>query len=156
MPTLTILVGLPGSGKSTWRAEHTAAVIISSDDLIDEFAAANGLTYSEAFKKVDMKQIQRDIMSRFQTALVEGRDIIVDRTNMPRKSRALFLNGVPDTYHRRAVVFRVPEEELKRRLRERASATGKFIPEHVVLGMQSSYQEPTLDEGFQEVVFISQ
>lgn len=158
MPTLTMLIGVPGSGKSTWRAATLAAsdqkpVVISSDDAIDFFARMNGITYTEAFKLVDMKVIDREIRVDFEEALTQGRDIIVDRTNMSRKSRASFLSQVPAHYRKVAVVFEVDETRLKARLDKRAQQIGKTIPRHIVASMQKSFEFPTPDE-FDEVTVV--
>lgn len=152
MKTLYLLVGPPCSGKSTWTAAHMAdaarpTTIASTDDIIEERAAELGMTYSEAFKALDFKEIEKEMWARFKAALERGDDIIVDRTNMKVKSRASFLAQTPrKTYRTVAVVFEVPREELDRRLKARAEATGKNIPKFVVDGMIESYQEPQVGE----------
>jgi hypothetical protein len=57
---------------------------------------------------------------------------------------------LPD-YEHIAVVFATPEpEELARRLASRYDS-GKIIPEHVMHGMIDNWDEPELDEGFNEI-----
>lgn len=159
MPTVTMLIGVPGSGKSTWRTEALATsvptpVVISSDDAIEFFAKMNGITYTQAFRLIDMKVIDREIRVDFEDALASGRDIIVDRTNMTRKSRASFLNRVPANYRKVAVVFDIDEVRLKVRLDKRAAETGKSIPTHIVNQMRASFQMPTNEE-FHEVRIVT-
>ena len=51
-----------------------------------------------------------------------------------------------------AVVFRTPEEkELQRRLNSRP---GKVIPPDVVKSMIDNFEEPTKEEGFDEIVAV--
>lgn len=153
MPICTILVGLPGAGKTTWRAAHAAdAAVISTDDLIDDFAAHLGITYSDAFRQADLKAFERQALADFVEAIRNRQDIIVDRTNLSLKSRARFLPQLPAEYEKRAIIFDPPEDVLHERLATRAEQTGKFIPEHVIDAMRKSYQAPSAEEGFDAVV----
>ena len=43
MPKLYMLIGVPATGKSTWVEKHKGdALVISSDDLIEAYAAEQG------------------------------------------------------------------------------------------------------------------
>lgn len=160
MATLYVLIGLPASGKSTWRENYLASnpesdcVICSTDDLIEEYASANGMTYSEAFGKVNFKDLNARFRNRFRQAINAGKDVIVDRTNMSVKSRKEYLKNIPDSYEKVAVVFVVPDPELKRRLAAREAATGKGIPEQVINDMAARYVAPSREE-FDRIVRIT-
>ena len=79
--------------------------------------------------------------------------MIWDQTNVSKKSRAPKLAMVPDHYEKIAVVFATPDdEELQRRL---GSRPGKSIPAHIVMGMASSLQQPTYDEGFDDIINVT-
>ena len=147
MAKLYMLIGAPGTGKSTWTAKYEREcdilpVIISSDNLIDEYAAQHGLTYTEAFGKVDSKDIDRKIRENFRNAVASKSDIIIDRTNMTVRSRASWLAQVPNDYERIGVLFSLDKDVLSERLEKRKIETGKFIPHHVVTGMLEGYQPP--------------
>lgn len=157
-PILFMLIGLPGSGKSTWRSTYLAsaarpAVTVSSDDMIEQFGAKQGLTYSQAWDMVDFKAIDRQVHELFVNALGQGEDIILDRTNMSVKSRNRFLSKVPSHYEKVAIVFDVDDAILHERLTKRAEQTGKVIPPAVVATMKASYAAPTEAE-FHRIVTI--
>lgn len=157
-PTLYILIGPPGVGKSTWRAKHLAEttreiVIVSSDDIIDAYAFEHGISYTDAFREMDHKDIKQSVNQRFQAALDEGVDVIVDRTNMTTKGRRSFLSKVPKRYHKVAVVFQMDRSLLNERLDARAKSTGKFIPESVVDDMLASYEAPEYPD-FDEIIML--
>ncbi len=160
MATVYILIGLPASGKSTWRESHLAAnstvetVIISSDDIVEEIAKEKGVTYDEAHKLVDWKYATSRMRTHFRQALNKGQDVIVDRTNMSRKSRKMFLKDLPEGYESVAVVFTVPDTVLQERLNARAAATGKSIPKDVIENMASRYMAPDREE-FTRIVRIN-
>ena len=148
------LVGVPGSGKSTWVAEQDWSLTcahISTDKWVEIYAKEVGRTYSEVF--VDFMPTAVDLMAREVVVAREmGRDIIWDQTSTTIASRTRKFNMLPD-YEHIAIVFKTPEhKELFRRLWSRP---GKDIPEHVIYSMIGSWEEPTVEEGFKEVWFAS-
>lgn len=156
MPEVLVLIGLPGSGKSTWREKFLAGkapdsvVCVSQDDIIEDWAAANGMTYSQAWSKVNQKDVAAKFRNDYKAALNAGKDIIIDRTNMGAKARKELLKHVPESYHKVAVVFVIPDPELKARLKAREAQTGKAIPEFVINNMAKAYVAPTREE-FDEI-----
>lgn len=153
MPTLYMLIGVPGSGKSTWLAGHpfdwSTTRIISTDNIIERRAQEQGKTYSEVFQR-EIKGATHQMNRELKQAVLDGADIVWDQTNLTKKSRAAKLAEIPDTYRKVAVFFPTPsDDELKRRL---ASRPGKTIPANVVLGMKSQLERPGKDEGFDEVI----
>ena len=150
-----MLIGAPASGKSTWRAANKKNhVIISSDDILDALAEEEGISYSEAFR-LYAGRADKECRLAFAEAIKAKSDIIVDRTNMSKKSRAKFLSAVPSVYDCKAVVFRVERETLLERAGARSEATGKFIAPWVIDQMTHSYQPPGVDE-FDEIVYIEE
>ena len=157
-PQIFVLVGLPASGKSTWTANKLknspySFSIISSDDKIESYAKAQGKTYSEVFQDY-AATAQQEIWQDFKKAIKAEKNIIWDQTNMTIKKRKSILSQLPNGYVKTAVVFKINDDELVRRLNSRAEKEGKHIPEHVIKSMTKSYQEPTENEGFDNVIFV--
>lgn len=151
-PEFIMLVGLPGSGKSTYIKQLLADklekdyVVLSTDDIITAWGVTKGLNYTQAFKKFNFKKAQSGFNAQFKQAKNNHRNIIVDRTNLTPKGRAKLLSQIPPEYKTTAIVFEVAPEELQRRLKQRAEETGKLIPDFVVTNMMESYQPPTKSE----------
>jgi predicted kinase len=147
MPTCYQLIGVPGSGKSTWAASQGWAdphVVISTDNYVEMFASEMGKTYNDVFSDVMTEAVSRMCIDVRQ-AREDGADIIWDQTSTTVKSRKRKFNMLPD-YKHIAVVFAIPEPaELTRRL---ASRPGKSIPWEVVDSMITGFAMPTQDEGF--------
>jgi predicted kinase len=153
MPKCYQLVGVPGSGKSTWVAEQDWAITcscISTDKWVEIYAKEVGRTYSEVFN--DFMPTAVDLMAKEVVAARElRRDIVWDQTSTTIKSRARKFNMLPD-YEHIAVVFNTPSRiELKRRLESRP---GKEIPDAVIEGMLASFEMPTEEEGFKEIWYV--
>lgn len=152
MSKLYVLVGVPGSGKSTWVSNQKWArdcVYVSTDMHVEDYANLVGKTYSEVFDEFMPKAV--DLMCQDVIAARNaGKDVIWDQTSTTIASRKRKFNMLPD-YEAIAVVFKTPEkEELDRRL---ASREGKHIPANVIKSMIGGFQMPTEDEGFKEIWF---
>jgi predicted kinase len=152
MPKCYQLVGVPGSGKSTWIESQDWALTcakVSTDKWVEIYAKEVGLTYSKVF--ADFMPTAVDLMTKEVIAARDiDRDIIWDQTSTTIASRAKKFRMLPD-YDHIAVVFRTPDHtELMRRLVSRWDS-GKIIPEHVVASMIASWEDPTEEEGFKEI-----
>lgn len=154
MPKAYILVGVPGSGKSTWVNNQEWAkncAYISTDKIVEEYATSQGKTYTEVFEDY-MPTAVTLMSSQVQLARQQGRDIIWDQTSTTVVTRKKKFRMLPDYYHI-AIVFPIPDkEELTRRLNSRP---GKIIPADVVESMIYRFQTPTEDEGFKEIWYVN-
>ena len=143
------LIGVPGSGKSTWynKVFPDLAVYVSTDHFVDLEAARQGKTYNEVFK--DYMPTAVKLMA---DVVVEARrldmDVVWDQTSTTVNSRRKKFNMLPG-YEHIAVVFPTPDkEELTRRL---SSRPGKNIPSSVMNSMIDNFVMPTHDEGFTDI-----
>lgn len=153
-PACWVLIGLPGSGKSTWRAaqlerlarQGRSVTAISTDDLIERFATAIGTTYTAAFRMIEHQALLAHVKRQFREAAERRHDIIVDRTNLGPVSRALWISRLAG-YRKIAAVFEVADDTHRDRL-ARAASAGKVIPDAVLADMKTNFTRPTKGEGF--------
>ena len=153
MPKCYQLIGVPASGKSTWIKDQIWALgltVVSTDAFVEDYARAQGKTYSEVFK--DYMPTAVDLMAK---QVVFARDhshtVIWDQTSTTLASRERKFRMLPD-YEHIAVVFRTPDlAVLKDRL---SSRPGKEIPWEVIQGMIDNWEEPTEEEGFKEIWYV--
>ena len=147
------LIGIPGSGKTTWVKNQDWAndcVYVSTDIWIEIEAQKQDKTYSEVFEDYMPKAV--NIMSaQVVDARDQERDIVWDQTSTTIASRMRKFNMLPN-YEHIAVVFRCPDaDELIRRLNSRP---GKVIPLDVVESMVHNLEVPSEEEGFKEIWFV--
>jgi predicted kinase len=153
MKTFYMLVGLPGSGKSTWaKNTYPSAIIGSSDAFIEDHAKNIGKTYNEVFVEM-VKKAQESCNQIVQKAFVNNEETVIwDQTNLSIKSRKNRLAFVPKDYKKVAIVVSCSDEkQWKERLDSRP---GKTIPFGILETMKRSFQTPTVEEGFDEIVII--
>ena len=150
MSKVYVLVGVPGSGKSTWIKNQIWALgmpVISTDNLVEDYARQQGKTYSEVFEEY-MPTAVNLMAEQVVFYRDNGVDMIWDQTSTTVKSRSRKFSMLPD-YEHIAVVFDTPEwKELKRRLDSRE---GKHIPRKIVKSMIHNFEMPTEEEGYKEI-----
>ncbi len=147
-PNITLMVGLPGSGKST-AVRHIMSnlaggdyIVLSPDDEVLAMGHAEGLNYTESVRKFGFQKAEKIFLDQLKDALAARKNVIVDRTNLTTGIRDMLLRDVPVDYTKTAVICEVDADELKRRLGDRAEQTSKIIPETVLTKMIAAYQPP--------------
>lgn len=152
MNKLYVLVGVPGSGKSTWVKNQLWAKdipVVSTDKFVEDYAKEQGKTYSEVFHEY-MPIAVRLMANQALICQANNKDVIWDQTSTTIATRAKKIRMLPN-YYKIAVVFKTPPTaELEKRL---ASRPGKEIPWEIVSSMASQLEAepPTLEEGFDEI-----
>lgn len=142
-----IMIGLPGSGKSTHAKKHLHGLpVVSSDNYIETKAQEEGKTYNEVFQKY-IKEANRNFWNDIQEHVKKGESFVVDRTNLFVQSRKKVLNAIPDDYEIHAI-FVNTDSEISR---ERSNRPGKSIPEHIFQNFVDGMEEPTESEGFTSI-----
>lgn len=144
-----MLIGLPGSGKTTWTIKnHPSLSCASTDKYIDQFAAEAGKTYNEMFE-ASIKTATSRMLDDVSDYMHDQLNFIWDQTNLTKKSRASKLSRLNQyDYQVVGVVFETPKN-LKERLNSRL---GKNIPAHVMESMIKNFEMPTIAEGFSKII----
>lgn len=153
-PFVIILIGPPLSGKSTWiRENFPTTEVISRDEIVMEVYGSRN--YTEAFKSVDQKEVDKVLTQRFLDANKEKKNVIVDMTHMASKRRKQNLNYFTDDYYKLGVIFPIlTDDEYVKRNQKRIEEENKDLPMGIVKSMISSYQPITSDEGFNKVISL--
>jgi len=148
LPTLLILCGLPGSGKSTYCQHSNSNFIrLSSDDYIEKVARDQGKTYNEVFSYA-IRDADRDFKQKLDYYADTEYNIIIDRTNLTVKTRRKIINKFKN-HQKMIVFFNVPLNTIK----ERNIRPGKIFSEEMLDDMYSRLEIPTELEA--QVVTVS-
>ena len=140
-PKMIMLVGLPGSCKSTW-AEYYAWLhnytIFSSDAIRKEL-------YGDESEQQDPQKVFRTLHRRIKEALLEGKNCIYDATNLTSKLRRNFLQCISNVNCIKVAKVIWSDYEMclaRNKKRERK------VPEHAMERMLRRFEMPAKWEGF--------
>lgn len=138
---LVVLVGPPGSGKTTWaRRNGIGAIHVSQDDLIDAITPDG---FDHAYRPV--YTAAEDAIAR--NALQRGRTVIVDRTNRTRSHRERWLR-IARELNCPAVAVQITTPAEVCRLRNRQREGHRRVSEERMERMLAAMEPVRLDEGF--------
>ena len=89
-PKLELLIGMIASGKSTYARSRAreGALVISHDDLTE-------MLHGEYRYEPGLRECYRTMEEGIaKTAILHGRDVVIDRTHLTRESRSRWVNFV--------------------------------------------------------------
>lgn len=136
LPLLTILVGIQGSGKSTW-AKQQPCVVLSSDGLRQKFPTYNNDEIFKELYKLANEFLEKDL------------NVIIDSTAITIKSRRKIFESIKIPCIKKALIFNTPFEICKERLIERNKQENSHkVPLEVQRKYLESFEVPFLEEGF--------
>jgi predicted kinase len=156
MPVVYLMVGIPGSGKSTWIQEKIKetnnAVIVSTDGHIEKHAKSQNKAYNEVFHGY-IKTATNKMVQDLNDALYKEKNIFYDQTNLGAKTRRWKLSQIPSSYKKIAVVFKVSDEILNE-TNEKRKEFGRALPDGAFAHMKDSFEDVSQDEGFDEIIVV--
>jgi len=143
-PVIVVLVGLPGSGKSTWAARGGYAVLSSdeirgwlSDDVTDQ-SIHRRVYATQRYLLRQRLQLRRPCT-------------FVDSTSLTIRDRRPYIKmaGLHDA-DAEAVYFDIPLEVCL----ERNAQRQRKVPPEVIADMARRLQPPSIEEGFARITVV--
>lgn len=148
---LWILVGIPGSGKSTWIQNHknffgNKCGIVSRDEIRFSLLEEND-DYFAKEKDVWIKYVNDAIIS-----LKNNTDTILDATHLNESSRAKILRALKDNLNNVEINAIVIDTPLAKAIKWNDLREGrKFVPHSIIRRMNSQMTMPNIEEGFDTI-----
>lgn len=142
-PTITVLVGLPASGKSTIaeKLENKNTVIHSSDKLREEL-------YGDENTQEHNTDLFVELHKRIKEDLRNGKNVIYDATNINKKRRIAFLGELKNIPCKKICICMMTPYELCLKYN---SSRERKVPEEVIKRMYMNWNPPSMQEGFDEI-----
>lgn len=146
-PSLILLVGIPGSGKTTYAEkyieEHPGTVHLSSDKIREEL-------WGNEATQGDNNEVFSLMQSRAIEVLNNGLSVLYDATNVTRKDRAYIISLCPKFVKIECHIVWAPIETCI----ERDAARERTVGKEVIDRMLKRFQAPYYDEGIHEIKII--
>lgn len=142
---LFIMVGVPGSGKSTFAKEkilkeNENTIYVSRDEIRFSYIGCNDAYFAKE------KDVFRDYIDKIQAGLDEGKNVIADATHLNIKSRhkLLFSLHLNDNIDVVTFYMKTPLDVCLKRNQKREE---KYrVPEDVIRKMYNTLITPRADE----------
>lgn len=141
MPTITVLCGIPGSGKTT---------------LSEKLAADNNATLycfdklRGKFRHMIADNVRLHLGTLMAKELCNGCDIVYDDLNTKKKHRINLLRSVAQIDCKKVlIVMTTPFEECVLRNANRFFS----LPNVTLHSINKQYEAPELDEGWDEIIY---
>lgn len=151
MNDLYVMIGLPGSGKSTiaQKVKNTLreTIIVSRDNV--RFSMIN--KEDQYFAKE--KEVFKAYINKINQYLSEGYNVIADATHLNAASRNKLLKNVHGYNGLIAVVADTPIENCLKRNSKRSGR--EKVPDEVIKNMEDNFYKPSFKEGFDKIICIS-
>ena len=151
MATIHVMVGIPGSGKSTYAkklSEEFGIKVISSDDVRD------------LNPKMEEKDIFGEVYRLISCEIKEGKDVILDATNSTKFIRSRIVERLKPyniTYDMVAYYFPIDYKTCYERIERRnQKRIDRYFPLDVLESYYKKAEAPSINEGFKEVKIIDQ
>jgi predicted kinase len=149
--TLYIMVGLPGSGKSTYATEfikNQQVEYLSSDSLRAVFG-------KDESDQACTPRVFNHIKTKVDEFLKDGKNVLVDATSVNRKERSDYINTAKK-YGAKvvAVVFKMDRNGLIARNKKRGDEGGRVVPDFVIDKMLNKFEEPDFNEGIDVIIYV--
>lgn len=142
MAKLTIMIGIPGSGKSTIASAF--GEVVSTD-------AIRGELFGDEGDQRNGNRVWREAYSRIHALLAEGKDAVLDATNVSAKRRKEEIAEFAEASEIMAVWVDTPIEVAIKRNANR----DRKVPYSVIRRMNNQLEIPNLDEGFSTIVKLT-
>ena len=147
-PSLILLVGIPGSGKTTYAEkyiqEHPNTVHLSSDKIREEL-------WGNEDTQGDNNEVFSLMQSRAIEALNNGQSVVYDATNITRKDRSYIIALCPKFVKIECHIIWAPISHCIYRdefMRERT------VGKAVIDKMLKRFQAPYYDEGIDDIKIV--
>lgn len=145
MPTLYIMIGIPGAGKNIYAKNRLShAEYIGADALRKEL-------YDKELTLRGYRKIHRIILERAKASLCQGKDTLIDCANLSAKAQKRYHSILTPNDRMIAVYVHTTLRQALANNRSRS----RHVPRLGILFMRLRLDFPLMEEGFHEIITVS-
>lgn len=145
-PLFTMLVGLPGSGKSTWATNQGEGqtVVCSSDKIREEMFGSEGYECTPQ----ENEKVFNELHKRIKENLIAKKNVIYDATNIKKSRRISFLKELKNIDCIKHCIWFLTTYEI---CLEQNKMRSRVVPDDVIRRMYLNFQPPHETEGWDRI-----
>lgn len=154
MNTLIMMVGIPGSGKTTYakmlKSTHPDWEYVSRDEVRYEYVTDQAHYFDHEY------EVYKEFCNRIDMHLLNGKTVIADATHLNKKSREKLLNSLTAKIDKTiAIVVVTSFEECMRRNKKR-EGTIRRVPDKSMYSMARAFKTPdAMYENFDQILKVT-
>ena len=145
IPEFVMVVGLPGSGKSTYIEKYYPGYVVHSSDAIRE--ELSGDVNNQNINK----QVFDTLHKRVKASLLKGKSVVYDATNISWKRRKAFVQELNSIACLKKCIFIATPYEV---CLQRNHSRDRVVPDWVIERMYRNFDIPWYNEGW-DGIFVA-
>ena len=153
MSKLIMMIGLPGSGKSTYAKEIAKA--FKNDVVIHSSDAIRKELYGTENEQSNPERVFNLLHKRAAIDLRCGKNVIYDATNIKVDDRKRAIRTITSDLLAVGKIALIMDTDLETCKKNNASRHRK-VPDHVYERMLAAFSRPTFSEGFDQIISVQQ
>lgn len=155
---VTVLIGPPCTGKTTYLKNFKHDFVISSDAIVDILCRRAGMKYHEYFHLPLSSSIKASHNEIFKQLIIESSDfshVVWDLTNLTKQARKKIFEHYPKATFK-AVVFDFIglEKRVLKLNKQRYQQQGKWVNEGAMQNMFERFEPVQASEGFSDIDIV--
>jgi len=150
---LYVLMGQPGSGKSTWVKNHAMTedgVVVSRDAVRFSMVSEDEPYFSKE------KQVFKTFVNEINFYLMNGRTVFADATHLTQASRNKLLRNIRWKPAETSVIWLQTSLNTAINRNAERKGTRSYVPASDIRRMYASIDPPRFEEGFDKIYIVKE
>lgn len=146
---LYLLMGAPGSGKSTWIKNHLS--------LTDKYVSRDEIRFSMVSETEDYFSKEKEVFKEYVKRINEGLqnyDVFADATHLNAASRNKLLRAITTKVDTIEIIWIKTPLDMAIERNERRKGTRAYVPVEVIRRMYNQIEKPEFEEGFDKIYIV--
>ena len=152
---LYVMIGIPGSGKSTWLEKHKqyfaqTHAVVSRDQIRFNLVKEDEPYFSKE------NEVFAQYIDQIKKSLEENEETYADATHLNSNSRGKLLRALKGYLNDVEVIAIYIKKNVNEAIEQNKNRKGTrgFVPETAIYRMNSQLEKPDLTEGFDKIITI--
>lgn len=146
---LRLLMGIPGSGKSTWVKNHLS--------LNDKYVSRDEIRFSMVSETEEYFSKENKVFKEFVKRInedLENYDVFADATHISKASRNKLLRSITTNVDEIELIWIKTPIDMAIERNENRKGTRSYVPVSAIRRMNTQTEKPEFEEGFSKIYIV--